>query len=324
MLKIFFFTFFITLNAFGANPDICEILDINNCPGVFKQNRRSSAQSLPSVVTSTQFNPANVSHDRGIGVETIYQPGQSPSLSFVTGTGKTGAALVSSKIENGFFGNRVMELETEYLTRMHNDHQYESDKYTLALGAALFKNRKFSMDLGVLLKYNTHIKRVNPGAGLSMRMGLITLGAAVYQDDVFLKFGDDIDPRTGIPYTTIWGSDTYQEKFTVTNFFAGIKLGDLFLDWGVIKTKYKFYDDEDSIIKLFSASYIYKRFLFNLALRKEDSPMMKFENDTLVNEKMDDEIYGGIQYSFGQKVILGLHYNYYLLDEMAISGTLFY
>lgn len=306
-----------------AATDICEVLNIKNCPGVSKQARRSSAQSLPTVGTAVQFNPANVSHDRGLGVETVYQPSQSPSFSFVTGTGKTGAAIVSSKIENAFFANRVIELDPNYLDRRKNKNQYKSDKYSLALGAALFKNKSFSLDLGLLLKYNTDIKRVNPGAGVSARIGILTLGASVYQDDVKLKFKDLYNPLTGNLYSQDYGSDSYQEKFTVQNFFAGIRIKNLFLDAGVIKTYYEFYDD-NSNINLYSASYIWNKFLFNLALRREESPAPKYKDGVLSSERESSDIYGGIQYSFNQNLIIGAHYNYYLLDELSLSATLFF
>jgi hypothetical protein len=283
-----------SLSEVRAAENFCEALNLINCDPIHKMTRRSSAKSLPSSGTAAQFNPSNVSHDRGVGLETFYQPSQSPSFNFVTGTGKAGAALVSSKLENAFFGNRVPEIEEDYLERIENKEQYKSNKYTLALGVALFKRRNLGLDLGVLTKYNEKTKRMNPGGGLAMRIGPVSLGASVYKDDFFLKTID------------------YQETFTVQNYFAGIQIKNLFLDAGVIKTHYKFYDD-DSEIKLYSASYIWNKLLFNLAYRIET-----------VYEKDESEIYAGLQYSLNKYLILGVHYNYYLLDEMAGSLTIFF
>ena len=322
MHKIWALLFFVSFSSYGA-ADLCEILNIKNCPGVSKQSRRSSAQSLPTIGTAVQFNPANVSHDRGLGVETIYQPSQSPSFSFVTGTGKTGAALVSSKLENGFFGNRVIELEQDYLVRRSEKEQYKSDKYSLALGAGLFKNKDFSLDAGLMFKYNNDIKRVNPGAGLSMRIGILSLGASIYQDDVKLKFGNQVNPQTNVPYSIEFNSDSYEEKFEVKNLFAGLRLKNVFLDAGVIKTHYKFYG-EDSNINIYSASYIWHKFLFNVAMRKEDSPAPKYKSDGVSYERVMRDYYAGVQYSFNQNFILGTHYNYYLLDEFSFSATIFF
>lgn len=309
-------------DARAASTDVCEVLNLSNCSGVQKMGRRSSAQSLPSTTTAAQFNPANVSHDRGFGVETMYQPGNAPTFSFVSGTGKVGAALVSSKVENSFFGNRVVELDDDYFERREDDKQYESEKQTLALGGGLYKNRRFSLDLGLLLKYNSDIKRVNPGAGFAVRWGFVNFGAAQYQDDVKLKFRDLVNPNTGVPYQIEWEDDEYEERFTVRNYFAGIKIKNLFLDAGVINTRYKFYEDE-TVIRLYSAACIWKNFLFNVALRQEESARWAYRDEMLVDERQKNETYGGVQYSFNQHFIVGLHYNYYLLREYAASLTLF-
>jgi hypothetical protein len=316
------FLFFVMNAAQAASTDVCEILNLSNCSGIHKMGRRSSAQSVPSTATAAQFNPANVSHDRGFGVETMYQPGQSPSFSFVTGTGKTGAALVSSKIENGFFGNRVIELHQDYLDRREDEDQFQSEKQSLALGGALWKNKSFSFDVGVLLKYNPDIERVNPGAGTSIRWGIFNLGASYYQDDVKLKFRDLINPNSGLTYALEYGDDEYEERFNVQSYFAGVKIVNLFLDAGVIKTHHKFYQD-DTTIRIYSAAFIWRNFLFNLAVRQEESPNWRYTQNTLVDERKKNETYGGIQYSFNQHLIMGVHHNYYLLREMAASLTLF-
>ena len=107
-LKLSFLVAFLVVSTMARAADnLCDVLNLPNCSSVHKMGRRASAQSVPSAGTATQFNPANVSHDRGVGVETFYQPGNSPTLSFVTGTGRMGFGLISSKIENGFFGKRV-------------------------------------------------------------------------------------------------------------------------------------------------------------------------------------------------------------------------
>lgn len=299
---------FFPSHLWGAD-NLCEALNLVNCEPIHKMTRRSSSKSVPSSGTASQFNPANVSHDRGVGLETFWNPKNNPTFNFVTGTGKAGAALVSSKLENGFFGNRVIESDEDYLNRREAGQEYSSNKYNLALGGALFKRRNFGLDLGLLLKYNPDIKRVNPGAGLAMRMGPVSLGASVYQDDVFLD-------------STANGGETYQEKFTVQTYFAGVQVKNFFFDAGLIKTYYKFYEDDVSV-SLYSASYIYKKFLFNLALRNETSPRLKYEDGVLVQKEEENSTYGGIQYSLNKYIILGIHYNYYLLNEMAGSLVIF-
>jgi hypothetical protein len=310
----------------AAETDLCEILNLKNCSGVTKLVRRSSAQSLPSSTTAAQFNPANVSHDRGWGTEVMYQPGNPPSLSFVSGTGKVGAALVSSKIENGFFGNRVIELEPDYLERRDENTQYLSDKYTLSAGASLWKNKWFGLDLGLMGKYHPEIKQVNPGIGLSGRLWNLTFGASTYRDDVFLKFEDKVDPRSETDYATLYGDETYKERFNVQNYFMGLRFKKVFFDAGIIRTRYRFYGENngDSMIHLYSFAGIWRKFLFNIAYRHERSPLWRYDGKDLVDERRKNETYYGVQYSFNQHFITGLHYNYYLLREFAVSGTLFF
>ena len=101
-----------------------------------------------------------------------------------------------------------------------------------------------------------------------------------------------------------------------------LKLGNLFLDWGQIRTHYKFYDD-DVKIDIFSSSYILKKFLLNFAFRSEESPQLKFENGKFKDKRIQNTFYSGIQFSLNKYSILGVHYNYYLLDEVAGSLTLF-
>jgi len=314
------------LGASAAETDLCEILNLKNCPGATRLVRRSSAQSMPSSSTAAQFNPANVSHDRGWGAEVMYQPSNTPSLSFVTGTGKAGAALVSSQIENAFFGNHVLELEPDYLERRLDKSQYESQKYTLAGGASLWKNKWFALDLGVMGKYHQELKQLNPGIGISGRLWTFTFGASTYRDDVFLDLRGKLYPESTTAYSDIYNSDTYSERFNVQNYFVGAHYKKVFFDAGVIKTRYRFYgrNNGDVMIHLYSLAGIWGKFLFNVAYRHERSPQMRFDGEELVADKRKNETYGGIQYSFNQHFIVGLHYNYYLLRELAVSTTLFF
>ena len=103
----------------------------------------------------------------------------------------------------------------------------------------------------------------------------------------------------------------------------GLKLGNLYLDWGRIKTFYKFYND-DINITIYSASYIWKKFLLNVATRNEDTPLLKYQDEKLINQREQVSTYGGIQYSLNSYAILGVHYNYFLLDEVSASLALFF
>lgn len=303
--------------------DLCEVLKLKNCSGVSRQNRRGSAQSLPSSTSAAQFNPANVSHDRGFGVEAVYMPGRTPTVGFVAGTGKAGAALVSTNQEGGFFSNRAIELDPDYLLRRKEKEPYESDKQTLALGFGLFKNRVMSLDVGGIGKYNTVTKRLNPGVGANLRLWIFSVGASSYRDDQLLKFGDKNNLQYNVPYAASYGAEQFHERHNVTTAFAGVRLGKLFLDSGIMRTRYEFFNGEPSTIHLYSASYIWGNMLFNVAMRHERSPQAKYNGHLIYEEKKNDT-YAALQYSFGQHFVLGVHHNYYLLREMAVSGTIFF
>lgn len=321
---IFLWLIFSTSGFAAPATDICEILKTENCAGVSRQNRRANAQSLPSTTSASQFNPANVSHDRGLGVEAMYLPGQSPTIGLVAGTGKAGAALVSTNQENGFFSNRTLELDSDFLKRRDDVEPFDSDKYGLAIGAGLLKNRNISWDVGVLGKYNTVSKRVNGGVGTSLRVWVFSLGLSSYSDDQVLKFGNKLDPTSQNSYATLFDASEYHERYTVHTAFGGVRLGKLFLDTGVIRTRYEFYGGEPSTIHLYSAAYIVDKFLFNVALRHENSPMPTYKNKELVYVQRKNDTYVAIQYSVGKNVVLGVHHNYYLLRELAVSGTVFF
>lgn len=309
--------------AFGAAPDICDILDLQNCSGVSKQGRRTSALSMPSPSTSALFNPATVSFDRGLGLEAIHQSGNPVIFNIATGTGKVGAALISTSMENTFFGNRVYELDDEFLRRKKEKKQYRTQKMSLAFAGKLFRKKRFALDAGVILKRHNEIKRVNPGMGISGRIGPITFGSSVYQDDFFLDLKGHNDPISGLPYSQTYGMNTYQERFTVVTYSVGTKIKDLSLDYGVISTKYK-QDLDNTKVTLLSASYIKGDFMFNLAVRNENSPAPKFVDNQLRYQPNKSEMYGGVQASLGRYLIVGLNYNYFLLDEFSAMATLFF
>ena len=298
-------------SALQAQDSLCDILNLPNCSGVNKITRRSSAKSLPSSGSSTQFNPANVSHDRGFGVESFAQAGNPLNYSLVTGTGRMGAAMISSGNENGFFGNRLIENGDEFLNRRLEKKQYQSQKHNGAFGVALLKNSRVNLDLGISGKYNKNIRQFNPGAGVALRWGPVSLGASQYRDDVFIA-------------TDSFGfGQNYQESFTVQTFFAGVKIKNFFFDAGTISTKFDGFD-ETFHVRLYSAAFIYGHFLFNVAQRQEETGLQKFENNALVTQRSQSSTYFGLQFSAHKLLVLGLHYNYHLLDEVSGSVAVFF
>jgi hypothetical protein len=135
--------------------------------------RRSSSSSpaYPSTSSSVSLNPAAVPVNKSLGLEMIYfKP--SPDFALVTGTGRVGAALSPTSAEETFFGNPGFELPTDYLQRHVEKKKFVSQKIALATAVNLYDNKsnglkKFSLNLGLLGRYNKITKSIKPGAGLN-------------------------------------------------------------------------------------------------------------------------------------------------------------
>jgi hypothetical protein len=322
MIYFFLILGFLT-QAIWADTDLCDIIDLDACGSLSRQFRRSSSASLPSPASAANLNPANVSFDRGFGVEAVYQANNPVRLNLASGNGKLGGALISQSLENSFFGNRVIELDDVILERVQDKQQYETQKLNLALGGKLIRKKHFSLDMGLLLKRHSELKKINPGVGISTRIGPIHLGSSVYQDDLLLVSSGHIDPSTGFAYSLFAGKETYSEKFTVQTFSLGTRIRNLSLDAGVITTKYELYP-EASVIRLYSGSLALGQYLFNFALRNEVTQALKVINGKLIAQSSQSNTFGGIQRSFGKHLIFGVNYNFYLLKELSLNGTFFF
>jgi hypothetical protein len=290
-------------------PDLCDILKLDNCSGVTKQSRRSSALSLPSSATSAQINPANVSFDRGLGLEVIHQEQNPLNFSLNAGSGKLGGALITSSLENAFFANRSYEPDDRLLNRHLNRKQFKTNKHTLAMGAKLSRNRTYALDTGIILKRHSLIKRINPGLGVSGRIKHLHFGGAIYQDDYHLNFLDSGTSERG--------------KFRVTTFSMGTRISSVSLDAGVIESHYQ-NREMNTRIYIYSTSYIFKNYLFNLAHRKEISQTPNFAASTLENRPLKFATFTGVQASFGKYLIMGINYNYFLLNEFSLMSTFYF
>ena len=305
-----------------AQVDVCDLLNLPRCSGVTKQSRRSSLQSLPSPTTSANLNPATVSFDKGLGVEVFHQSNNPPLFSLASGNGRIGAILISSNIENTFFGNRLVEIDGKYFERFEDKEQYQSKKLSFALGANLIRRGKAGVDVGVILKRHGEIKDINPGIGLSGKLGFITLGASYYRDDFILHRSDALNYPNGI-YAPLVQDETYEEKFSVKTLTGGLRYQMFSLDAAFITSKYKYFED-DTKINLISGSMVWRNLMFNLATRKETSNAPKIKDGELVYEDTASAVYGGVQASFGKHLILGLNYNYFLLDELSVNMVVFF
>ena len=95
------------------------------------------------------------------------------------------------------------------------------------------------------------------------------------------------------------------------------------LDYGkIITDKYKF-NDERNEISLYTASIAWQNFIFNYGMRTEDSPTPKFKDNMLKDARIKKTSYAGVQYSWWRPLVVGVHYNYFLLNEVSATMTFF-
>lgn len=285
-------------------------------------SQSSTSKSHPTSSNSANFNPSNISNVKGLGVETLFQPNNSLGFNIVTGNGKIGGALITPTAENSFFGNRSIELDYIYRQRRLEKKRYKSKKMNVALGAKIISKKRLALDLGISLKRNPEIKKINPGVGLSARLWFLNFGAYIYRDDTKIEFRDYEDPITKRLYSDIYGATSYTETFTAKTLSVGTQFRNLSLDAGIIKTKYDFYTHETLII-IYSSAFNYKKFLFNLAYRKESSDNMKEDRGILTYDKIKVDYYGGIQYFWNRHITTGIAYNNFLVKDISFTLTLF-
>lgn len=283
---------------------------------------QKSSKSTPSPSIASAINPANISKIKGLGLELIYQPSNSVGYALVSGTGKVGGAFLASSGENTFFGNRTIELDEVYLKRRLDDKWYKNKKLQFALGFSIFEQKNFSFDLGVSVKRNSDTSRLSPGYGFSGRFYFLNFGLYTYADDTKINLGDAINPDTGIPYTTQYNAPTYEEKFNVQTYTVGTKIKNLALDAALTKTNYDFYR-RPTYVRIYSSSYVFRKFIFNLAYRNEDSDNQKEKNGHLFFERKKEDVYGGIQFLINKHLVVGAAYNHFLLKEISGNLTLF-
>lgn len=309
--------------ASAAASDVCDILNLPNCRGVTRQLRRNTFQSAPTTATASNINPANVSFDKGLGVEVLAQPSNPLLFSLASGTGKMGGALISGGLDNSFFGNRTPELPEEFLERNETDKQYKNKKLTLALGAKFVARKNVGLDVGALFKRHSEVKKINPGAGVSARLWRLHFGASVFRDDMYLNLQDTMNEASGMRYAELLGKEEWTENFLVTTLTVGTRIDNFSLDVGSIKSKLDFYDEIQTHILIYSAAFQYKDALFNMALRQENSGAPVYKNERLEVKKEKSDMYFGFQYSLNRHLILGVSYNYFLLKEMSATLSLF-
>lgn len=282
---------------------------INECT-----NYRRDPSSSPSPGTQVKINPSAVPTDKGYGIEAIYFD-RDTDLSLIRGNGRMGAALSPSNSEETFFGSPGFELPEDLFKRKEEKDKFSSQKMTLAAAFDIADRkgnsfRRYALKLGAMTKYNKLTGNVTPGGGLQAVWGPLTAGYSLYSDQSELNFG---------------GGFTQTIKYNVQTYNMGLYLTSLILNYSHLRL-----ETEDktylATVRLYTASLSLGKFIFTASQRIEDSPAPYYNYQTreLEDKKIKYEYFGGIQYSLSKNFLLGALYNYFLLREYSISGTLFF
>lgn len=279
--------------------------------------RSTSAPAYPSNNARISVNPSAVPTDEGFGVETIVYRGYW-DLSIVKGTGRVGAAISPSNGEESFFGPPGFEEQSVYYNRKARQEKYTQQKYALATAINLYSSKsdglsRFSINAGVAGRYNKLTKALTPGAGLTGILGPLTFGFAYSQDET------QIDPPLDQP-----GAAPHAFRSASETLSVGLYLNSLALDYSLMKIYGEGLGQFN--VGLFTASLLLKRAILTTSIRQELSNRWKFdrETNTLLDERTKTNLFLGAQVTVTKTVMVGVFYNYYLLDEISAGGTLFF
>lgn len=298
------------------------VLAADDSCAYFKYCGGANPTNTSSSTTSPSINPSNIARIKGLGLETLIQQNNPLGFSLVTGTGNVGAALVSSSSENSFFGNRSLELDADYYFRYRDKVRYQNKKLSFAFGAKILDRNNIDLDVGISLKRHSQLKKINPGVAFSLKFPWLTFGAHIFKDDVKLELQDYRNPYTGFLYSETYNSTTYQENYLVTALTMGLKIQKLTFDIGYLQTRYKFYN-EDTTVMIYSLGYTIKNLHINAALRSEISPNLAVKDEYMIIEKNKKFSFLGLEYMLFKQLMLGVGYNTFLMNEYSATVTIF-
>lgn len=313
-MNVYIFILFLMMSSLGFAKDISCYIDVTCSSG-----SRSGSTGNPSTGNQIRINPSAVPTQKGFGLEGIYFNSET-DFSIVQGIGRIGAAVSPSNSDETFFGTPGLEITENLLDRKLNDKKYPNQKINLATAMVLTeKNRSlfksYALKLGVMGKYNRLTKNTNLGAGLSGMLGPLTFGYSQFKDESLLDFG-------------LEGSDpTEIAKYQVKTHSVGLSVNSFLLDVSQLRYVDPQYDfTEESSVRIITLSFNYKKFIFTISDRVEEShrPVFNYDTEMLEEQNVKKDNFQAIQYIASKHMTVGLLHNYYLLRELAVTATVFF
>ncbi len=275
----------------------------------------ASATGAPTRGSKIRINPAAVPTEKGFGLEMIFFDGADFAL--VKGFGRVGAGISPSNSEETFFGPPSIESEYEYALRKYELKKYPSQKYSLATGVNIWRNKKSGIkkvefNAGVIGRYNKLTKKILGGGGVNGSLGPLTFGASRYADQT--QFEDPL---------LYPNEETVTRDYYVNSLSVGLFLHSLALDYSILRMQ----ENTESTTTLITASLLLKRVMLTYSYRKEHSDRIVYNRETQNIEygiKDKFENFYGAQFNVGRYLMVGMFYNYYLLREYSVGATLFF
>lgn len=296
--------------ALSYESILCDLYD-NICDS---SSSSKSETITPSGSQRVKLNPAAVPTGNIFGLGSIYYKSDFDFL-LVKGLGRLGAAISPSNSEETFFGPPAFELPDDYSERKKLRRKYKDSKLNLAAGFDLYDNKKsglrrFNLSLGLIGKYNNLTSEVLPGAGVNSVFGPFSLGYAVFQDQIYLDYAEfNVDRKANT-------------KLLVENYSGSLFLESLILDYSVMQIK----TADITTIRTTTASLLLRRAILSAAIRIENSARSKydFKKEQLVTEREKSDLFLSAQYKVNKNIMVGVLSNYYLLNELTATATIFF
>lgn len=334
-MRIFLFVLFSFLNSpvTYSKASVCDVLKLKYCNDSKRSLNRSAGASLPSVNSAAFNNPAAISLNKGLGIESIHYDGKA-QLGLITGTGRIGAAISNFPSDGTFFGNTAIESSNDFRKRSIEFGRFEQDKFILAgayniIGGS--RSKGFQADIGLIYRRHTEIEKDYFGGGLILSYNkILSIGASVYDDVYYTNLSGKTD--TLIDQNGNQSSVTYpstpslitETDYKVTSYVAGLKFSKLAIDYITFSSESQDEEISDTKVSIYNISYFYRTWIFSYGRRFESSFQEVYLDEKFIEQKDKSNTFLGAQYATSGGFLLGGFINYYLYNELSIGLTYFF
>lgn len=334
-MRIGLLLFIVLLSSFSAHArkSICEILKLEYCNDSKRSLNRSAGASLPSVNAAAFNNPAAISLNKGLGLESIHYDGKA-QIGLITGTGRIGAAISNFPNDGTFFGVTAIESTNEFRKRKINGSRFEQDKMILAGAFNLFggdSKKGLQADIGVIYRRHTELDKDYYGGGLILSYNKFISVGASYYDDVFYSNlsnqKDTIYDQYGNATEVVYPKSpslTNEVDFRVNSYVTGLKFSKLAIDYIKFTVDSEDTDLDKIEINIYNISYFHTKWIFSYGRRFESSFQEIQEEEVFISKKDKSNTFLGAQYATKSGFLLGGFINYYLLGELSLGLTYFF